>query len=183
MLHLPSHFLLCCKPVTELFSSWKQEINVLDEVTSRLTADVEAGPGQNQSSWLSVTHQVVSRLLLGAAQVPQGDAEGAVTQHRRAAAGHTLPVQRPVQRAGGHAHLGAQGAPGRHSGADEENRILGRHQGHVWTGQVRHTQTLQEVHLVFIFLYLVTSPTCFYVSALNFHLLNLPLLHRVSSSS
>lgn len=89
------------------------------------TADVETGPGQNVSSLVSVTHQVVSRLLPGAVEVVHCDSQSVVAQHRVAAAGESNSVQRPVQRAGLQADLGAQLARGRQSGANAENWILG----------------------------------------------------------
>lgn len=84
--------------------------------------------------------QVVSRLLSGAVQVVHGDAQGVAAQQRVAAAGEANSVERPVQRVGREAELGAQRARGRQSGADVENRILGRHQGHVWA-QEKRTET------------------------------------------
>lgn len=90
------------------------------------------------SSLVSVADQVVSRLLLGAVQVVHGDSQGVAAHHRVAAAGETNSVERPVQRVGCEAELGAQRARGCQSGADAENRILGRHQGHVWA-QDKHT--------------------------------------------
>lgn len=104
-----------------------------------LTAYVETGPGQNVPPLLPVADQVVSRLLPGAVQVVHGDSQRVAARHRVAAARETNPVQRPVQRAGGEAQLGAQRARGRQSGADAENRILWRHHRHVWVD--KHTET------------------------------------------
>lgn len=120
-----------------------------------LTADVETSSGQNVSSSVSMTHQVVSRLLPGAVEVVHGDRQSVVAQHRVAAAGETDSVERPVQRAGRQADLGAQSARGRQSGADAENWILGRHQGHVWV-QHKHTDPQQ---LLLFFFNLVMSST------------------------
>ena len=54
----------------------------------------------------------------------QGDAQGVGAQHGVGAAGQTHPVQRPVQRAGEEAELGAQRARGCQAGADTQDGIL-----------------------------------------------------------
>lgn len=86
-----------------------------------------------------MAHQVVSGLLLGAVQVVHGDAQGAAAQRSVGAAGQTHSVQRPVQRAGREAELGAQRARGRQTGADTQNGILRGHRCHVWA-EDEHTQ-------------------------------------------
>lgn len=80
----------------------------------------------------AVTHQVVSGLLPGAVEVVDGDAEDVWTQRPAGAAGQLLPVQSPVQRAGGEAELGAERARGREAGADAQDGILGGHLCIIW---------------------------------------------------
>lgn len=88
-----------------------------------------------------MAHQVVPRLLPRAVEVVHGDSQRVVAQRRVAAAGETNSVERPVQRAGRQADLRAQRARGRQSGADPEDWILGRHQGHVWPRGKRAERT------------------------------------------
>lgn len=89
-----------------------------------LTAHIETRSGQHVSI-AAVTHQVVSGLLPGAVEAVNGDAEDVWTQEPVAAAGQLLTVQRPVQRAGEEAELGAERARGCEAGADAQDRILG----------------------------------------------------------
>lgn len=72
----------------------------------------------------SVTHQVVSGLLLGAVEVVQRDAQGVGAQHAVAAAAHTQPVQGPEQRAGLQTQPRGQRAGGRQAGADRQHGVL-----------------------------------------------------------
>ena len=88
-----------------------------------LTAHVETGPGEDVSV-RSVAHQVVSRLLPGAAQVAEGDADGAGTEDAVGAAGHPRPVQRPEQRASVEVHPRAQGAGRCERGAHQQHGVL-----------------------------------------------------------
>ena len=81
-----------------------------------------------------MAHQVVSRLLLGAIQVAQGDAHGVRAQHPVAAAGQAQAVQGPVQRAGVEAELGAQRAGGCQAGADAQDGILRGDHCDIWEG-------------------------------------------------
>lgn len=66
--------------------------------THTLTAHVETHSSQDLSV-AAVTHQVVSRLLPGAVEVVNGDAEAVWTQNPVGAAGQGLSIQGPVQRA------------------------------------------------------------------------------------
>lgn len=65
-----------------------------------------------------MTHQVVSRLLLGTVQVVKGDAQRVGGHHVVGAAGQTHPVHRPVQLVGVEAELRAQSARGHQGGTD-----------------------------------------------------------------
>lgn len=101
----------------------KQENSVKETEKPPLTAHVETRTGQDVSV-SSMTHQVVSRLLLRAVQVVKGDGQGVRAQHAVGAAGQAQPVQGPVQSAGVEAELGAQRAGGCQAGADTQDRIL-----------------------------------------------------------
>lgn len=92
--------------------------------------------------------QVVSRLLLGAVEAVKGDAQGAGAHHLIGAAGQTLPIQSPVQRAGMQARLRAQRARGRQTGADTQDRILGEDLCYLWVVE-KHKHTTQKVKLLF----------------------------------
>lgn len=94
-----------------------------------------------------MTHEVVSRLLLGAVEVAKGDAQGVRAHHAVGAAGQTHPVQCPVQRAGLEAELRAQRARGCQTGADTQDGILRGDHCYIWMVDT-HTQTLFKAELV-----------------------------------
>lgn len=83
-------------------------------------------------STIAVTHQVVSRSLLGAVEVVDRDTEDIGAHHAVGAAGQAHPVQCPVQHAGPEAELRAQCARGCKTGAYTQDRILGGYHCHVW---------------------------------------------------
>jgi len=108
-----------------------------------LTAHVETRAGQDVSV-RGVTHQVVSGLLPGAAEVVQRDAQGAGAHHAVGAAGQTHPVQGPVQGAGVEAQLGAQRARGCQAGADAQDGILRGDDCYFWVVETGTDSTLQR---------------------------------------
>lgn len=111
-----------------------------------LTAHVETRSGQHVSI-AAVTHQVVSGLLPGAVEAVDGDAEDVWTQRPVGAAGQLLPVQGPVQRAGGEAELGAERARGCEAGADAQDGILGGHLCIIWMMDTHtHWSTIECFH-------------------------------------
>lgn len=77
-----------------------------------LTTHVETGPGEHVPP-ATVTHQVVSRTLTRAAQVAQSDAEDTGAEHAIGVAGKPSTIQRPVERAGMQAVVGADRTRGR----------------------------------------------------------------------
>lgn len=104
-----------------------------------LTAHIETWTGQDVSI-VSMTHEVVSRLLLGAVEVVNGDTEDVRAHHAVGAAGQTHPVQCPVQRAGEEAELRAQRARGCKTGAYTQDRILRGDHCYIWVVD-KHTGT------------------------------------------
>lgn len=79
-----------------------------------------------------VTHQVVSRLLLGAVHAVQGDAQRVRGKQAVGAAGQTHAVQCPVQHASAQAELRARRACGCEAGADTQDWILRGNHCYVW---------------------------------------------------
>lgn len=104
-----------------------------------LTAHIETWTGQDVSI-VSMTHEVVSRLLLGAVEVVNGDTEDVRAHHAVGAAGQTHPVQCPVQRAGEEAELRAQRARGCKTGAYTQDRVLRGDHCYIWVVD-KHTGT------------------------------------------
>lgn len=99
--------------------------------TCPLTAYIETRTSQD-ASILSVTHQVVSRLLLGAAEIMKGDADDVGGHYAVGAVRQTHPVQCPVQRAGGEVKVGAECACGCQTGASAQGGILGGDHCNIW---------------------------------------------------
>jgi len=97
----------------------------------RLTADVEAGAGQDVS-FVVVAHQVVAGRLPGGVEAGQRHAEVGWAQHAVQRAGQRLTVERPEQGAGVHAELRVDPAAGGQVGAHAQDRVLGVDQRHVW---------------------------------------------------
>lgn len=133
---------VCEQAFIHFTSTFIKEINNINETQCKppLTAHIETGAGQNVAV-CAVTHQVVSRLLLGALQAAKGDAQGIRGHQAVGADGHTHPVQRPVQRAGVEARLGSQRARGRQAGADEQDGILRGDHRCIWATHSRYTYT------------------------------------------
>lgn len=110
-----------------------------------------------------MTHQVVSRLLLGAVQVVKGDAQGVRGHHAVGADGETHAVQRPVQCAGVEAKLRVQCACGRQTGADTQDGILRGDHCYIWVMKTHNIDSLVVVATTcsgsgcYIFFFLVQS--------------------------
>lgn len=80
----------------------------------------------------SVTHQVVSRFLLGAVQAAELDAQDVGGHGAIGAAGQADSVQSPIQGAGVETQLRAERAGGRQTRANSQDGILRGDHGDIW---------------------------------------------------
>lgn len=78
-----------------------------------------------------MAHEVVSGALAGAGEAREGDAENAGAQDAVGAAGKTLPVERPIERARVNAVVWVDRACGCQAGADGKSRVLREDGGHL----------------------------------------------------
>ncbi len=103
-----------------------------------LTANIDAGASQHMTPAV-MAHEVVSGALAGPGEPREGDAEHGGAQNAVGAAGKTLSVQRPVERACVNAVVWIHWACGCQAGADGKGRVLRVDCSHIW-GRARYSR-------------------------------------------